>query len=368
MRNLLVMAVFVNIGRRKLTDRRIKSYLRVFLSIVFFIFLGVASANAQIINFTGDVESDFSGEGVFVIDDGDLDVGVPPQLPMGSISGWDIEKVYFFTNINQLYIGVDYFGIAGDADGDGLPGTPSAELSSIGGQDLPDMANSESLAIQMDLNQDSIFDVVAGVPGGDPPGGTLGCPNFDLNDCFGVYNYVNDTPAVSFLSLTGNTSNLFALPSSDIPDIEFNIENWNTLAGWDNVEANTCQTFEFDVQIFSGSFQDAVIGEDFIPSQTSTLTVSLEVCADCEGTIFGTIEPDECGVCFGDNSTCLDCAGIPNGDTEVDECGVCGGDNSTCTVVVTTPIPTLSEWGLIAMAGILGIVGFMVIRRRKESV
>jgi IPTL-CTERM motif len=28
-------------------------------------------------------------------------------------------------------------------------------------------------------------------------------------------------------------------------------------------------------------------------------------------------------------------------------------------------IPTLSEWGLIAMAGILGITGFMVIRRRK---
>ena len=28
-------------------------------------------------------------------------------------------------------------------------------------------------------------------------------------------------------------------------------------------------------------------------------------------------------------------------------------------------IPTLSEWGLIAMAGILGIAGFMVMRRRK---
>ena len=28
-------------------------------------------------------------------------------------------------------------------------------------------------------------------------------------------------------------------------------------------------------------------------------------------------------------------------------------------------IPTLSEWGLIAMAGVLGLVGFMVIRRRK---
>jgi len=34
---------------------------------------------------------------------------------------------------------------------------------------------------------------------------------------------------------------------------------------------------------------------------------------------------------------------------------------------VNISIPTLSEWGLIAMAGILGIVGFMVIRRRKVN-
>ncbi len=30
-------------------------------------------------------------------------------------------------------------------------------------------------------------------------------------------------------------------------------------------------------------------------------------------------------------------------------------------------VPTLSEWGLMAMAGLLGIVGFMVIRRRKVT-
>jgi len=30
-------------------------------------------------------------------------------------------------------------------------------------------------------------------------------------------------------------------------------------------------------------------------------------------------------------------------------------------------IPTLSEWGLMAMAGVLGIVGFMVMRRRKVT-
>ena len=30
-------------------------------------------------------------------------------------------------------------------------------------------------------------------------------------------------------------------------------------------------------------------------------------------------------------------------------------------------VPTLSEWGLIIMAGLLGIIGFMVIRRRKVT-
>lgn len=31
----------------------------------------------------------------------------------------------------------------------------------------------------------------------------------------------------------------------------------------------------------------------------------------------------------------------------------------------TRPIPTLSEWGLIAMAGVMGIVGYIVLRKRK---
>ena len=34
---------------------------------------------------------------------------------------------------------------------------------------------------------------------------------------------------------------------------------------------------------------------------------------------------------------------------------------------VPQPIPTMSEWGLLALAGILGIIGFMVVRRRKVA-
>ena len=48
--------------------------------------------------------------------------------------------------------------------------------------------------------------------------------------------------------------------------------------------------------------------------------------------------------------------------TQLGEGGLCVSPSNT------TPIPTLSEWGLIAMAGVLGIIGFMVIRRKKVSV
>jgi len=50
--------------------------------------------------------------------------------------------------------------------------------------------------------------------------------------------------------------------------------------------------------------------------------------------------------------------------------GICtelGSGGQCVSPASSQAIPTLSEWGLIAMAGALGIVGFMVIRRRKVS-
>ena len=40
---------------------------------------------------------------------------------------------------------------------------------------------------------------------------------------------------------------------------------------------------------------------------------------------------------------------------------------TVATEMVLMQVPTLSEWGLIAMGGILGIVGLMVFRRRKVT-
>lgn len=48
-------------------------------------------------------------------------------------------------------------------------------------------------------------------------------------------------------------------------------------------------------------------------------------------------------------------------------------DDGSCVFTNTlavspSEVPTLSEWGLIAMAGILGIIAFVVLRRKKATV
>ncbi|TFG74693.1 MAG: IPTL-CTERM sorting domain-containing protein [Thermodesulfobacteriales bacterium] len=66
-----------------------------------------------------------------------------------------------------------------------------------------------------------------------------------------------------------------------------------------------------------------------------------------------------------------DIGGYRCGATEDLNDGEEGGDSFERIVYMpgapTAQVPTLSEWGLIAMASILGIVGFMVIRRRKVA-
>jgi len=50
--------------------------------------------------------------------------------------------------------------------------------------------------------------------------------------------------------------------------------------------------------------------------------------------------------------------------------GCDGGGLVTCTFfnVGTATIPTLSEWGMIAMAGVLGVIGlYIAIRRRRAT-
>ena len=348
------------------------------------------STVSGVASLTGDAARDFtdpsidpiSGKpknfGVVRVPDGQSqsgnsnpDVGVPQQLPAGTISGWDIKAIFFqYDDIeDELLIGVDCFGVCGDADGDGREGVASAELAALGGQDLPGLAQGEGIALVLDfdLNVADVlpsflpnllvpFDFVIGVPAGQPadsaanpmPGqvaylpcsrGKTGNQVLNQANCFGVYDY-QDTTAVNIaqrflgpatLAATGEqwvvgganplVRDINPNPSLARPDIEWVIEKvteLRELKGATFTRSNK-EPWTVLMQAFAGSFLDAGVGEDYLPSQTDYIEIS-----------FPCLELDACDVCLGNGDTCLDCAGVPNGPNVYDACDVCGGDGSTC--------------------------------------
>jgi len=101
-----------------------------------------------------------------------------------------------------------------------------------------------------------------------------------------------------------------------------------------------------------------------IDSENPTTTVTEEV---PPGWILDNVKCTEPGIGCGAGAQepCLIITEVQNGLAF--ECldVIAGLVTCTFTNEPSPTVPTLSEWGLIAMAGVLGIVGFMVIRRKK---
>ena len=124
-----------------------------------------------------------------------------------------------------------------------------------------------------------------------------------------------------------------------------------------------------------------------------------QICIGCDDDLTCAIRENDCpspeGIFF-TGSTCItisggndDCEPNPTGPgccvISAGNCnnnqliGACDEDegmawflDTDCSEVpqcqiVNTPIPTITQWGLIALASILGIISFIVIRRRKVT-
>ncbi len=130
-----------------------------------------------------------------------------------------------------------------------------------------------------------------------------------------------------------------------------------------------CITCEFFACAYSKSFCEQELGGDFESGAGG-------VCVDDDkGPRCGDGDPEVLGCCVIEEGNCED--GVIRGDC-FDEQGE-GADfwvfNESCSDVpecapLPKNVPTLSGWGLISLAvvlGILGIAGFIVMRKRKVT-
>ncbi len=218
-------------------------------------------ASADAINFTGDVELDFpnvDGNGITVIVDnpGSNNQASPGDVAQSGsltgITGWNIKdlRLAYDESTDVMSFGVNFFGIAGDADGDGNPGGISGSI----GRDVPSLGGRESIVVALDTDRDGTPDVVAGVPTNKPQGTISGV------DTFTVAAY-EDSPAglaSSFgKTLTEHLGALAFDPSAEHPDFEFTITNFKELPGLVPEDG-------FIISAFAGTTDDIIAGEDFV--------------------------------------------------------------------------------------------------------
>ena len=76
------------------------------------------------------------------------------------------------------------------------------------------------------------------------------------------------------------------------------------------------------------------------------------------------LTPDTCTTFIGQGGA-DECIGIGGGTPFFG--AECDPDSGLC-LGIPSNVPTISEWGMIAMAAVLGVIGFMVIRRRQQVV
>lgn len=215
-------------------------------------------AAADAMRLTGNVETDFPltpGSGVVaIVDNPDAngqsspgDVAQDASLP--GLTGWNIKdlRLSYDTPSDRMSFGLNFFGIAGDADGDGNPGSAGQ------GVDMPELGGLESIVVAVDTDLDGTPDVIAGVPAGKAGGQ-------GATDAFKVATYKASTMGLAFSfgqELAAHDGELAFSPSAEHPDFEFTIGNFVKLPGLDPKQG-------FIVSAFAGTSSDIVAGEDYI--------------------------------------------------------------------------------------------------------
>lgn len=243
---------------------------------------------AGTIPFTGDVEKDFplvKGNDVRILVDNPFpttadgsipqsnprDVNVPDWMKaQGREAGWNFRdiRLYYDQASDTLAVGVNFFGVGGDVDGDGNPDAADPRTTNAGGADEARFGGGETVAIAFDLNNDRKMDVIAGVPV-TKPAGQDGIASFTLSKfrdhpggmAFGFGDTaIGGTTLADFLGRKAIETSLAA------PDMEFELKNFSALGKLFDPTFDPADN-GVGIQAFAAGLYDVIVGEDSVAYQ-----------------------------------------------------------------------------------------------------
>jgi hypothetical protein len=243
---------------------------------------------AGTIPFTGDVEKDFplvKGNDIRVLVDNPFpttadgsipqsnprDVDVPAWMKAESKeAGWNFRdiRLYYDRGTDTLAVGVNFFGVGGDVDGDGNPDASDSRTTTSGGVDEARFGGGETVSLAFDFNNDRKAEVIAGIPI-TKPAGQDGIASFTLakyRDNPGGLAFGFGDAKVGSSTLADFLGRKSIETSLTQPDIEFELKNFTALARLFN------PTFDptdqgVGLQAFAAGMNDVIVGEDSIAYQ-----------------------------------------------------------------------------------------------------
>ena len=195
----------------------------------------IPSSGAIPTTWTGNAEVDFPStkDGVITLVNPKYPTINPEKYVLDNqmSTGWTIKDIRLeYDQPNDvMYVGVNFFGIAGDADSNGDPGTLDPKYIGRGAVDLPNLGGRESITVGFDTYRTGKASVLVGVPADKRQAGPglLGfnvATNLRLNTGIG-YSYGT--------TLTNNLGELMFNPSTAHPDFIFSVKNFSQLPGYD---------------------------------------------------------------------------------------------------------------------------------------
>jgi hypothetical protein len=229
--------------------------------------LGIRVASAAPMTFTGSVEQDFNpntNQDVqkFVIDTNPFNniYHTPYMIQQNAVTGWAVKdlRLAYDTSSNTMAVGVNTYGIAGDADGNGDPGGVSAADSGFThGLDQAHMGGQKSITVAFaqnnpgDPNSPGTPVIVAGIPADKTTAGP-GLDGFNVASFKGLAAGIQNNYGAT---LGNNLGTLAFDPSQAHPGFEFTVNNFNQIPGLDPKAG-------FWIKVYAGSPDDGSVGEE----------------------------------------------------------------------------------------------------------